>query len=940
MIGFRKNSPLIFLLITVLMLALALPVVGANEQDNYMELNRLLHPNQTAVEAGSEQDINYFFNGDEFELDPDLVDTNYLLQKNIALVLDVSGSMNINLEGSKSRLDVLQESAIKFLDYFVDTNTKISIIPYQTDANLITDLIPMNEPSSYGYLRDYILNLYPFGSTNIGDGMRRAYWQLQNTPQNSVNYVIVMTDGSPNIVSYLPGSNMIKLDDGPTTNTMVNTQQAINYARIIGNLMADANITSYFVGLTTTFSASLEEIALSANAAEITPGNHYYTVTNANDMENVFSNILVKEITSTLPMQVNFNETLPIGVEVVDLPVGLTQSVLADGRVHISGQLMDISLQKNDVTGKYTITPWNGTIRVKYKTAGVKNFDSVQVTYIDPFGNNKSAEIMNSVTVQVTDTLAPTTPILSLMGVGGEHVELGWTASSDNVGVAGYNIYKDGVFTGTTAGTAFTVVGLSENTNYSFTVTAFDAAGNESVPSNAVMVHTPDVTAPSAPSDLHLISKTSSSVTLAWSESSDNVGVAGYHIYRDGVLIASAADPEYTDTGLTNGQIYHYAITALDAAGNESEASSPITVMANLAPIANAGSDTAVEATSPAGALVTFNGSGSTDPDFDPITYTWSGVFGTMDGVTPTVQLPIGIHIVTLTVSDGDLSSSDTVEIQVVDTIPPEIMGSRTPLPNANGWNNTDVTVYFTASDSGSGVQSVTPNTVVSTEGDNQSVTGTAVDGVGNTATITVGGIRIDKTGPSIVDATLVSGSYKTTDTIIIDYMATDTLSGLDEVEAKLNGAAVTKGQSISLQSKAGNNVLEITATDRAGNVTVETFYFTVHVNVDVNINPKTLNPKSKGGDHSVTVKIDFPASIKASSVDLQTVKMSFNGSSIYAKESNYSNNNRSLTVKFNRQDLIALIGGQTGTVSLTVSGNTTDGEGFVGSNTIKVLSK
>jgi endonuclease I/chitodextrinase len=67
---------------------------------------------------------------------------------------------------------------------------------------------------------------------------------------------------------------------------------------------------------------------------------------------------------------------------------------------------------------------------------------------------------------------------------------LTWTASTDNVGVTGYTIYQDGVSIGTTATNAFTVNGLSPNTSYSFTVQAFDAAGNTSSQSNAVNITT------------------------------------------------------------------------------------------------------------------------------------------------------------------------------------------------------------------------------------------------------------------------------------------------------------------------------------------------------------------------------------------------------------------------------------------------------------------
>ncbi|MBA4496278.1 chitinase [Paenactinomyces guangxiensis] len=69
-------------------------------------------------------------------------------------------------------------------------------------------------------------------------------------------------------------------------------------------------------------------------------------------------------------------------------------------------------------------------------------------------------------------------------------VSLSWTASTDNVGVSGYNIYKGSELAGTATGTSFTVTGLVPNTLYTFTVKAKDAAGNVSAASNAVTVTT------------------------------------------------------------------------------------------------------------------------------------------------------------------------------------------------------------------------------------------------------------------------------------------------------------------------------------------------------------------------------------------------------------------------------------------------------------------
>ncbi len=101
---------------------------------------------------------------------------------------------------------------------------------------------------------------------------------------------------------------------------------------------------------------------------------------------------------------------------------------------------------------------------------------------------------------------------------------------------------------------------------------------------------------------------------------------------------------------------------------------------ANSKPTADAGPDQVVEATA-GGTVVTLDGSGSSDPDSDPLTFNWTGPFqeggGNFDGVAPVVTFPgPGTFAVELTVDDGNGGSdADTVEIQVVDTTPPVLSG-------------------------------------------------------------------------------------------------------------------------------------------------------------------------------------------------------------------------------------------------------------------------
>ncbi|MFC4586111.1 glycosyl hydrolase family 18 protein [Sphaerisporangium corydalis] len=182
------------------------------------------------------------------------------------------------------------------------------------------------------------------------------------------------------------------------------------------------------------------------------------------------------------------------------------------------------------------------------------------------------------------DTTAPSTPgSLRSTATTSSSVSLAWNASTDNVAVTGYNVYRGGNLVTTATGTTYTDGGLAASTAYSYTVRARDAAGNLSANSNQISVTTQgggggDTTAPSTPGSLRSTATSSSSVSLAWNASTDNVGVTGYNVYRGGSLVTTATGTTYTDGGLAASTAYSYTVRARDAAGNLSANSNQISV--------------------------------------------------------------------------------------------------------------------------------------------------------------------------------------------------------------------------------------------------------------------------------------------------------------------------------------------------------------------------
>ena len=172
-----------------------------------------------------------------------------------------------------------------------------------------------------------------------------------------------------------------------------------------------------------------------------------------------------------------------------------------------------------------------------------------------------------------TDTVAPSTPSgLHASASTTTGVTVAWTASTDNVGVAGYVVYLNGSRVASVSGTSATLSGLACGHSYKVGVNAYDAAGNHSGTSsvNAATSGCPDTTPPSAPSGLHATAETTTSVTVAWTASTDNVGVAGYVVYLNGNQVSNATGTSATLSSLSCGHGYTIGVNAYDGAGNHS----------------------------------------------------------------------------------------------------------------------------------------------------------------------------------------------------------------------------------------------------------------------------------------------------------------------------------------------------------------------------------
>ncbi len=180
------------------------------------------------------------------------------------------------------------------------------------------------------------------------------------------------------------------------------------------------------------------------------------------------------------------------------------------------------------------------------------------------------------------DRTAPTAPAqLHVTSIGAYQVSLAWQQSVDARGTVAYRLNVDGRELAVPAGAtgARLTWGLSPNTAYSFSVTALDAAGNRSRPSNVVRATLlPDVTRPATP-EVTLAYAGSDRVSVTWTGARDDGPSVTYELSIDGNSVLSGLSATSASIGnLAPDTRYSVQVRAVDAAGNASLASAALVV--------------------------------------------------------------------------------------------------------------------------------------------------------------------------------------------------------------------------------------------------------------------------------------------------------------------------------------------------------------------------
>jgi chitodextrinase len=210
------------------------------------------------------------------------------------------------------------------------------------------------------------------------------------------------------------------------------------------------------------------------------------------------------------------------------------------------------------------------------------SFSPVNARYVRLWTNANTVNMYNhNVEVQVfgsaantkpsADTQAPSVPTgLSAAAISASQINLSWTVSPDNVGVAGYRIYRNGVQIAAITGTTYQDSGLATSRTYTYTVAAYDAAGNTSAQSAPVSATTQAVL---TISNMQLTQITGSSAVIVWSTNTPADSTVQYGpttaLGQTASLPALTTSHSVSLPDLTRKTTYYYRVASTDATGNQ-----------------------------------------------------------------------------------------------------------------------------------------------------------------------------------------------------------------------------------------------------------------------------------------------------------------------------------------------------------------------------------
>lgn len=514
---------------------------------------------------------------------------------------------------------------------------------------------------------------------------------------------------------------------------------------------------------------------------------------------------------------------------------------------------------------------WNATIAL------AEGENQITVTMTDLSGNQANTTI-----TLVLDATPPALEITSPAegAITGSSVTVTWTGSDDGSGISHYNISVDGG-AWMTVTSPYAINALVQG-GHVIVVRAFDLVGNVAI---ATVNITVDATAPNVeiltPANGYL--NTTGSITITWTGNDTGSGIDHYEVSWEGMTPVSVSNATFTYTfnDLSDGP-HVITVVAVDKAGLTSQdqvglvvdSGAPSLAITSPAPgsFLNSGSVNIAWAAEDAGVgianfTISRDGGAAVILDADVRSYQFSG-------------LSEGVHTVYITATDLLGNSVQVNRTFTVDTVAPTLIIEG---PEDGSYlNDTTVTVRWSSYDSYPGQAMVSLDNGSWAVANGSEFMLTAL--VGGTHTIRVNvtdqagnhnesSVRftVDLDPPTVALISPTEGSYSTSNTTFVEWLAEDAGSGIALVQISLDGVNWTTAWSGSYLTPVldeGPATFHVRATDLAGNAATATVNFTVDsVAPTASVSPTGIWVKA-----DALVVVTFSEQMNLSSVDLAIV--------------------------------------------------------------------
>ena len=409
-------------------------------------------------------------------------------------------------------------------------------------------------------------------------------WNAAPEEAGVAGYEVLLANGRT-VKAKTNSIELKKLDAGYQTVTVFALDKAKN--RSVGAEFAFdvADITAPKTGKVTAVQTSADTVQLSfagffdnvgIKNYRVYLGGEFLGTTGAESFTYQKADLAGKLAFTVTAVDAAGNESKPgkatVTIQDVVAPNKVTGIAIAPGADQNAALLnWDVPFDNVGVTG-YEILLANGrTVKAKTNSVVLKKLDAgYQTVTVFALDKAKNRSVGAEFAFDVADITAPKTGKVTAVQTSADTVQLSFAGFFDNVGIKNYRVYLGGEFLGTTGAESFTYQKDDLAGKLAFTVTAVDAAGNESKPGKAT-VTIQDVVAPEQVKGV-TAEVSGRTAVIRWSEAADNVGVTAYDVVIDGRHY-SAKTNSYVFKNMVEGTTYQVTVAAVDKAKNVGAAS-------------------------------------------------------------------------------------------------------------------------------------------------------------------------------------------------------------------------------------------------------------------------------------------------------------------------------------------------------------------------------